>query len=304
MIPLKESGIRNFILGWGLFCLSFGLFPDDSPGILHHLETSADWKTGLLVTRFSEDKKVYNGTFRKSQNLQQTFTREKILLITKILRQIPYDSQKSIGEFWLRHPEEYTRFNLDVMKKEERIEITFDQKNYAKLTFFINIYSDILPYLKELPVGYRPDPLPTYLSYVPAIPFSGLVIYARDPLHPRNNPNAPKELLRTAVFPKVYMEDGTVILRPSFLKSSFLYRWGTAGYAENSGSQDLDERIGLQPLRTYALSFYGKNKTDIVISSDAGHRILSSPHNKKLLEEGRVVIIVQDAHRTIKLPSF
>ena len=50
-------------------------------------------------------------------------------------------------------------------------------------------------------------------------------------------------------------------------------------------------RVGADPMRVMALELFGDSRTDYVISREDALRILSSPGNRELLRQGRVVVV-------------
>ena len=64
------------------------------------------------------------------------------------------------------------------------------------------------------------------------------------------------------------------------------------GYTYSYDLTKIGERIGMYPLRTMAYKVYGKNRTDLILPDEAVKKLISSEHNRDLLRQGRVVIIL------------
>ncbi|GAB1481739.1 hypothetical protein MASR2M78_05540 [Treponema sp.] len=54
------------------------------------------------------------------------------------------------------------------------------------------------------------------------------------------------------------------------------------------------ERVGKDPLRILARSLFGVRATDPIIDRDDALKIISSEENRRLLKEGRLVIVLGD----------
>jgi len=80
---------------------------------------------------------------------------------------------------------------------------------------------------------------------------------------------------------------------------AYLSRWGVAAYSSSLDERPFLERIGYNPLRVFAIGLFGKYPTDILLSREDGYRILSRPHNRQLLKEGRILIITDTTREEI-----
>ncbi len=126
-------------------------------------------------------------------------------------------------------------------------------------------------------------------GFVPTRAFTGIVIYAREPLPlvgEAGNRNAVP-----AVFPRLFDEEMNVVYEKGMCRPEALAKWGMAGYAESPEDLQAMERCGLYPLVTVARAVFGANRTDLVISSRAVRQILALDSNIELLRQGRVLVI-------------
>jgi hypothetical protein len=81
-----------------------------------------------------------------------------------------------------------------------------------------------------------------------------------------------------------------LVLDRSMVLPEALAKGGVLGYASAIGVE-AGSRVGADPLRVMALQLFGDGRTDYVISRDDALRILSSPGNRELLRQGRVVVV-------------
>lgn len=107
-----------------------------------------------------------------------------------------------------------------------RIRMTEDLRNLV-LSYQFALFPDIIrPILPDENI----DPLPLQLGYEPSAPFTGIVIYAADPLPVHGEMNERGEprqsLIEPCLLPKIYDEDMNLILSPGNLDPFYRETWG------------------------------------------------------------------------------
>lgn len=154
------------------------------------------------------------------------------------------------------------------------------------LTYTYKLYPDIVSMFIKHENPYRP---PRVLEYVPTAEFTGIVIYAKGslPVHGERK----SETLKPCLFPAIFDEEMQGIYEKGMVAPETLQRWGMAAYTDVLDEAPHTERIGRSPLRILAQGIFGTNYTDLIIPVEAANRILFNPHNRRLLEEGRVLIV-------------
>lgn len=134
----------------------------------------------------------------------------------------------------------------------------------------------------------RASPVRRVLGFTPARAFSGVVIDARG-LNPP---------LRPAVAIRLFDPQLRPVLEPLMSRPESARAWGMAAYTDRYGAdpaaaeEPFRGRIGELPLRTLARAVFGKNGTDLVLADEAARALLGRKENRALLEEGRVLIIL------------
>lgn len=144
----------------------------------------------------------------------------------------------------------------------------------------------------------RAFPVPRLLGFAPARSFTGLVILARGefPSHGKNL----RERIRPALLPRLYDEDLNPVLSAEMCDPQALRKWGVAAYAysgEEAALQAFQDRIGTTPLRTMARGVFGRNATDILLSTEVARQLLTRQHNRDLLREGKILILIDPPER-------
>lgn len=139
------------------------------------------------------------------------------------------------------------------------------------------------PYRSEIP-----------LETVATRAYTGIIVDARGalPLHGEYTEGR----LFPCLFPRIWSTEMTVLYEKNMVKPSVASNRGIVRYSSSADEALYRERIGADPLRIVAREIYGQNRTDPVISETDSLKILSLEGNRKLLEEGRVVILC-DADR-------
>jgi hypothetical protein len=100
--------------------------------------------------------------------------------------------------------------------------------------------------------------------------------------------------LTPALFPKIYDEEMNLIMDKSMCDPDRLRDWGMIAYSDVLDLRRYSYRIGSFPLTLMAKAVFGKNSTDIIISSEAAAEILSKEENRQLLAQARIVVIYED----------
>jgi len=143
----------------------------------------------------------------------------------------------------------------------------------------------------------QPMEVPHVLQWVPSANFTGIIIYAKGELPFFGERRATR--LKPALFPELFMEPMEPVFLLSMGDPAYLSRWGVAAYSSSFDERPFLERIGYNPLRVFAIGLFGKYPTDILLSREDGYRILSRPHNRQLLKEGRILIITDTTREEI-----
>jgi hypothetical protein len=138
----------------------------------------------------------------------------------------------------------------------------------------------------------QPREIPRYISWLPTREYTGIVIYAGKSL-PVHGEDFESQIV-PCLFPEIFDEETNPLLSIDMGAPASLKRWGSAAYTSSFNEQPWLERIGERPMHIIATGLYGKHPTDIKISMEDAARILALPANRRLLAEGRVLIIFQN----------
>lgn len=145
----------------------------------------------------------------------------------------------------------------------------------------------------------RPAEIPRTLSPVPAPAYTGIIIIANGelPAHGKNSAARPVPCL----FPKIWDTGMNLIYERNMLepRNAVMVRYAPAEAVFRPGPSGLSAEIaalaGQTPLRILARGVFGERPTDLIIDREDALLIISSEENRRLLREGRVVIILDES---------
>ncbi len=135
-----------------------------------------------------------------------------------------------------------------------------------------------------------PIDLPPPDRYVPARAYTGIVVYLQGEYGVRGEHRTAR--IRPCLFPKLFDESMRTIVERNVQIPEALRLWGAVGYAASLGDPLVETRAGNAPLRIIAAEIFGSRRTDAIISNEDALKILGSPENRRLAQEGRVVFII------------
>ena len=254
------------------------------------VKASYKWDTGIITIDITEKMDVAHHSFPEARTLADENIRSNAanFFIDKIMN-VYVDSASTVKSSVKKnqslfadllniaqkgkHDFSYVSGNMDVLNTRYTFDI-YGENGFA--IFFIK--------------HKKPYPAKRFLGFEPSRDFSGLVIYARGdyPVIGKNG----KDKLNPALFPKIYDENMNLLIEREMCYPDSLKKWGIAAYTDSLDETPFLQRIGVFPLRVMARAVYGENNTDVVISVDAGRKLLVRKRNIDLLRKGRILIIL------------
>jgi hypothetical protein len=218
-------------------------------------------------------------------------------LIQPSLLAIPVDSSSTIKD--LIDQGEYTLRDIGRAAQEAKRSPPALSPDLASISTGYNI--DVRSLSASLIRHRRAADIPRSLTAASGGNYTGIIIFADQelPVHGRNI----SARVLPCLFPKIWDSDMTLIYQRNMVEPERA-RDGIVRYAGTdrvfmptpSGLESsLEDLAGPNPLRILARSVYGARPTDPVIDRSDALLIISSEENRRLLREGRVVIIVNSA---------
>lgn len=251
-------------------------------------ESTINWEESLLeitVTRRVSENDRNNPAqlYRVQRELEESFPS---LLFSELLS-LQIDSTRTIRDAILTQPE----LAAEIRNLADRAERGFPRpaRDFRSVTqsYRVPLFPDVASLFLQHQHPFRMERV---LSWVPTREFTGLLIYAAEELPLRGTEESTR--IVPALLPEIFDTDLRPVLEQDMLLPQAINRWGVAAYTETCDEEPWKERIGTDPLRIMARQAFGVHPTDIIISREDADRILASPHNRELLRQGRILVIL------------
>jgi len=161
-------------------------------------------------------------------------------------------------------------------------------KDALRLNTTNTLYIDNLgKYLIKHRISYLPEePIET----VPSRPYTGIIIDARGKLSVHGE--YVKDITNPCFYPKIWDEKMNTVYERSMVNPDVIMKQGLVSYDYTENPKNYISRVGNDPLFIKAVEVFGRNRTDPIISREDALKILTVPENIKLLQEGKVVILL------------
>lgn len=130
---------------------------------------------------------------------------------------------------------------------------------------------------------------PVTPGWRPTKEFTGLVIYAKGklPVHGERR----EDRLRPCLFPEIFDSRMEPVFLTPMGKPDYLTNWGSAAYTSSFDEGPWRDRIGKEPFRVIATGLFGIHPANPVIPREDAERFLAGPSARRILSEGRILII-------------
>jgi len=135
------------------------------------------------------------------------------------------------------------------------------------------------------------------LEYRASRPYTGIIIIAQGRL-PVHGEQGQSSALSPCLFPRVYDEDMNLLVDRNHVAPEAIRAWGELGYTSKLDSAGT-ARAGAYPLRIVARAFFGTSRTDLIISRDDALKITSLPENRALIEQGKILVVLDSVSETV-----
>ena len=290
---MKRSILLQFLTALGLFLFTSYLGFSQN-GIEQNLntgvKTSYNWNSGIIVIDISEKMDLTHYSFPEARTLADEEIRNNAAkyFINGIM-DIYIDSSSTVKSSVQKSQMLFAEL-LNVSRKGKReFSYVSGKMDILNARYTFKIYGEN-GFAKFFIKHEQPYPIERFLGFEPSRDFSGLVVYAKGK-YPAVGKSGKKKL-NPALFPKIYDENMNLIIEREMCYPDSLKKWGIAAYTNSEDEGPFLQRIGMFPLRVMARAVYGANNTDVVISLDAGRKLLSREKNINLLRHGRILIIL------------
>ncbi|GHV42293.1 hypothetical protein AGMMS49546_20400 [Spirochaetia bacterium] len=228
---------------------------------------------------------------------EELISSEYIALIRPWILSIPVDSSLTIEDYV--EAGNFSLLQVEGLALSARTAPPSLSTDFAKLktSYTISLAGISAEFIRHS----RPATIRRVLSPVPAVSHTGIIIIAPDelPVHGMNH----SALALPCLFPKIWDTDMNLIYERNTLEVQNPQRSPMVRYAPEEGifrptpsglSPEITALVGDKPLKIMARGVFGIRPTDLIIDSADALGIISSEENRRLLREGKVVIILND----------
>jgi hypothetical protein len=250
-------------------------------------DSSVDWQQGALriTAETPIDRSGANAPAAAHRAEQEIEARLPAELVSALMP-LRIDSRETLAGELRRDPSLYE--GLATLAEDVRRLVTRPDPSLSRLsvTYRLDLFPGVPRLLlrDDLPLPFR-----KILGWVPSDSYTGVVIYAADPL-PLHGTDL-TTTIEPALFPEIYDEQMGDVLTRDQLDAEWVERWGAAAYTDSMDLSPFVERIGNNPKRVLARRLFGVSPTDVVISSEDARELLVNETNRRLLREGRILIV-------------
>lgn len=256
-------------------------------------ESMVDWTTGTFSSTISLDMNQANLSFPTGKNTALNRMNSQLPLLVKdpllalkvdsnnmlsdlvVSEQLPFSNINAIIEGGSKSPGIFSQTGLALSMKHQ-----LDMTNIGTL-----MIRHSQPYSPKEPI-----------QQVASRKYTGIIIDARGTLPVQGE--YVQGNVDPCFFPTVWDDNMNLLYERNMTKAAIARQDGIVRYDYSDDESRYRERVGTDPLRIKARKVYGINRTDPVISRNDALKILSIPENISLLNEGRVVILL-DKERLI-----
>ncbi|MCL2174778.1 MAG: polymerase [Treponema sp.] len=275
-----------------VFFLASAAFAEVEIGI----SGSVNWETMRLEAEISLDLasaglKLPAGRIQAEALLEAEYTNQ----LRPHLMKLQVDSSSTVGDLVGRG--DLSLLQTDTIMKGSSSVPPAMRPNLLKMSIFhsISLSNTSASLLRHT----RPIPIVHTLLPVSAASYTGIIIIAAEslPIHGMRS----STLAVPCLFPKIWDNEMNLIYDRNILetKNSGMVRYASLQsiFQRNpSGLTDeLRQFAGEKPLRIFARGVFGINPTDIIIERSDALLIISNEENRRLLSQGKVVIILDDS---------
>ena len=249
--------------------------------------SSINWITKEFVTNISLDANKANIQMPSGKKVASAYIKSKMLpLIQPPLLSLFENSENDLSEAVINDDLTLDQVYNFIMSGHKTPDVFSKDLKYLNTTNTTNI-NDIGKQLVRHNYPFNPQ---KPIESVPSRAFSGIIIDARGafPVHGEYV----KSEVYACFFPQIWDDQMNSIYEKNIVSPSIVTEKGLVGYHYSDDVAEYEDRVGSDPLYIKASQVYGRNRTDPVIKHRDALKILTVAENIKLLQEGKVVILL------------
>ena len=267
--------------------------------------SSINWITKQFVTNISLDTNKADIQMPSGKKVASTYIKSKMLpLIQPPLLSLFENSENDLSEAVINEDLSLDQVYHFIMGGHKTPDVFSKDLKYLNTTNTTNI-NDIGKLLVRHNYAYNPQ---KPIDSVPSRAFTGIIIDARG-AYPVHGEYVKSEVY-ACFFPQIWDDQMNSIFEKNIVSPKVVMEKGLVAYHYSDDNSLYEDRVGSDPLYIKASQVYGRNRTDPIIKRRDALKILTVPENIKLLQEGKVVILldkqnlIYDISVPEKTPSY
>ncbi len=267
--------------------------------------SSVNWITKEFTTNISLDTKKTEISMPSGKKIASNYIKSKMVpLIQPPLLSLFENSESDLSEAVINDFLTLDQVYHFIMGGHKTPDVFSKDLNYLNTTNKNNL-TDLSRLLVRHNYAYTP---PKPIEIVASRPFSGIIIDARGAF-PVHGEYVESEIY-ACFFPQIWDDQMNSIYEKNSVNPETIIKEGLVGYHYSDDTSLYEDRVGTDPLYIKASQVYGRNRTDPIIKRSEALKILTVPENIKLLQEGKVVVLldkknlIYDISVPEKTPSY
>ena len=256
-------------------------------------ESTVDWTNRTFTSTLNLDMNQANLSFPTGKNTASNRMNSQLpLLIKDPLLSLKVDSSYTLNDMIVNDLLSFDSIT-SIIETGTKSPAIFSQTGLAlNMNHQMNLANIGILMIKHR-YPYSPkEPI----QQVASRKYTGIIIDARGSLPVQGE--FVQDQVDPCFFPTVWDDDMNLLYEKNMTNAAIAQKEGIVHYDYSDDESRYQDRIGNDPLRIRARKVYGINRTDPIISRNDALKILSIPENIQLLNEGRVVILL-DQERLI-----
>ncbi|MFP4210823.1 MAG: hypothetical protein ACLFR8_06255 [Alkalispirochaeta sp.] len=253
-------------------------------------ESRLDWQRGTLSVSMSaeapDDVPLQPGLLHRAQ---QRIESEFPDALFRALLPMRVNSVETVRDVVLESPEIASQITDLAARATPGLPRPYPDLSGVQRVYDVPIFPDFVQLFVEHTIPFRMEEV---ISWVPTTRFTGVVIYAADAIPLRGTDRT--VFPAPALLPEIYDENLRPVLEQDMIDPDAVATRGVVAYSAETNEDPWRERIGGNPIRIMAREVYGIHPTDLIIAEEDANRILGSDHNRGLLREGRILVILNE----------
>ena len=250
-------------------------------------ESTVDWTNRTFTSTLNLDMKQANLSFPTGKNTASNRMNSQLpLLIKDPLLSLKVDSSYTLNDMIVNDLLSFDSIT-SIIETGTKSPAIFSQTGLAlNMNHQMNLANIGILMIKHR-YPYSPkEPI----QQVASRKYTGIIIDARGSLPVQGE--FVQDQVDPCFFPTVWDDDMNLLYEKNMTNAAIAQKEGIVHYDYSDDESRYQDRIGNDPLRIRARKVYGINRTDPIISRNDALKILSIPENIQLLNEGRVVILL------------